>query len=80
MASATQGFHDLMDTLRPLASSAESRALLVTQLLSIGIHINHELRLQGAITDEQLAKVIDAVDVKAVWKIAARRALRPYGY
>lgn len=69
-------FSELMDTLKPMATTPESRRLLVDQLASIGVIIGEDLSLRSAITISQLEKTVDALDVKAVWKMVARRVLR----
>ncbi|MBN2797729.1 MAG: hypothetical protein JXX28_01160 [Deltaproteobacteria bacterium] len=78
MADATAGFRELMATLGPLAKTGASRELLVEMVTASGVRVDADLNPVGRVTSEQLLKVVEGVDVKAVWKLAARRVMRQY--
>jgi hypothetical protein len=67
-----------MTTIRPLAKTADSDHLLREACAAAGIEVDADGEPTGPVSEAQVQRLVDSLDVKAVWRVAARRVMRQF--
>jgi RNA-binding protein YlmH len=69
----------LIDAIRPMAASPSSKELFLQLLGKAAIKVDANLVATHKVNRQHIQALVEHLDVRVAWKLAAKRVLRPHG-